>query len=302
MTIEESAPDINNEWRLATPGSDGWARSARPDAADKFFMVSADGHVQEPNDFLETRVDPKWHPRLPGMLSLKDGTEKKLVQVADGFRKPLKVNDIKFEGEDRLRNRSGRTPDDRIAELAADGVDAEILFPNKGLTVWATQDPALSHAMCHAYNEWAWEVFADYNDVLLPIGAIAPGDVDVAIAEIQRCADLGFRWPCAALQAEVRPSRPQRSQLQPPRVRPAVGGDLRGRPTGHVPRVDRTRPAHISQPWRRCHQLRRPLVGADDGADRQHLRVRRRRAVPQPPVRYGRGGHRLGRVGHPGDG
>jgi hypothetical protein len=130
-TIEDSAPDINNEWRLETPGSDGWTRSARPDAADKFFMVSADGHVQEPNDFLETRVDPKWHARLPGMLSPKYGKVKKLVQVADGFRKPLRVNDIRFEGEDRLRNRSGRTPDDRVAELAADVLTRRSSSPTK---------------------------------------------------------------------------------------------------------------------------------------------------------------------------
>jgi hypothetical protein len=126
-------PDINNEWRLETPGDAGWTRSARPGAANKYFMVSADGHVQEPNDRLVARVDPKWHDRLPGMLSVGEGNDKKMVQVADGFRKPLKTHDIKFEGEDRLRNQSGRTPEDRIAQLAADGVDAEILFPNKGL-------------------------------------------------------------------------------------------------------------------------------------------------------------------------
>jgi len=30
-----------NRWRLETPGAD-WPRSARPDAARKYFMVSAD--------------------------------------------------------------------------------------------------------------------------------------------------------------------------------------------------------------------------------------------------------------------
>ena len=34
-------PDVHNVWRLATPGNDGWVRSARPDADDKFFMASA---------------------------------------------------------------------------------------------------------------------------------------------------------------------------------------------------------------------------------------------------------------------
>lgn len=200
MSIEIPAPDINNEWRLASPGDHGWTRSARPDAADKYFIVSADGHVQEPNDFLSARVDPKYHDRLPGMLKIGGGKSKpQMAQVVDGFREPLKIHDIKFDGEDGLRNRSGRQPDDRIADLAADGVDAEILFPNKGLTIWATTDPKLSAAMCQAYNEWAWETFADFNDVLAPMAAIAPGDIDVAIADIERSAELGFRGlalPC----------------------------------------------------------------------------------------------------------
>jgi predicted TIM-barrel fold metal-dependent hydrolase len=201
MTVDVPAPDINNEWRLETPGQEGWTRSARPDAADKFFIVSADSHVQEPNDFLDARVDPKYHDRLPGILFIGAGKGKKrqMAQKVDGFREVLRIRDIKFEGEDRLRNRAGREPEARIADLAADGVDAEILFPNKGLTIWATREAVLSEAMCRAYNDWAWETFADYNDRLVPMAAIAPRNLDVAIAEIQRCADLGFKGlvlPC----------------------------------------------------------------------------------------------------------
>ena len=189
------APDINNEWRLSSPGIDGWTRTARPGADDKYFMVSADGHVQEPNDLWLTRVDSKYAERLPGIV-LTGGQK---FQKTEGFRQPLKLRAIKFEGEDRLRNRSGREPEDRIADLAADGVDAEIMFPNKGLTIWATRDTAFSHAMCRAYNDWAWETFADYNDRLSPMACIAPADVEAATAEIRRCADLGFRGlslPC----------------------------------------------------------------------------------------------------------
>ena len=58
----------------------------------------------------------------------------------------------------------------RIHDLELDGVDAEILFPNKGLVIWATPDPEFSQAMCRTWNEWAWETFADYNDRLCPDG------------------------------------------------------------------------------------------------------------------------------------
>ena len=54
-------PDPNNVWRLETPGHDGWQRTAHADDPNKYFMVSADGHVQEPSDLWRTRMDPKYH-------------------------------------------------------------------------------------------------------------------------------------------------------------------------------------------------------------------------------------------------
>ena len=218
MAITIPEPDVNNVWRLETPGNEGWVRSARPDAEDKFFMCSADGHVQEPSTFLYDRIDPAYHHRLPTIAVTKamdvhgkgakgdgakgDGggatgeagaTEEQFFQKAEGFR-PAKLNWTKpFEGHEKLRNQSGRDPEARLRDLALDGCDAEILFPNKGLSIWATPDADFSHAMCRAYNEWAWEEFADYNDRLAPMACIAPAALDKAIAEIHRCAALGFK-------------------------------------------------------------------------------------------------------------
>jgi len=192
-------PDENNSWRLETPGAPSWERSPAPDSADKYFMVSTDGHVQEPSSLWAERMDRSFHDRLPGIVL---GAKGEKMQKTEGFREPLRLREISFEGEDKLRNRSGYTPEDRLADLAADGVDAEIMFPNKGLTMWATRDSDFSLAMCRAWNDWAWETFGAHNDRLVPMAAIAPGNIDAAIVEIQRCADLGFRGltlPCKPL-------------------------------------------------------------------------------------------------------
>ena len=190
------APDAQNEWRLDTPGNDGWIRSARPDATDKFFMVSADGHVQEPKTFLADRMPEQYHHRLPGVVVDAKGDQH---QKTEGFRQ-AKLNWVKpLEGHEMLRHQSGRNPEARIRDLALDGCDAEILFPNVGLTIWATPDAQFSHAMCKAYNEWVWEEFSEYNDQLIPLACIAPAALDEAIAEIERCAELGFKGlslPC----------------------------------------------------------------------------------------------------------
>ncbi len=187
---EIPAPDENNEWRLDTPGSTGWERSPHPEAADKYFMVSTDGHAQEPPTLWAERIDEKYRDRLPGVIL---GSKGEKYQKTEGFRTPQRLLDTKLEGQDALRNRSGRTPEERLADLAADGTDAEVIFPNKGLTMWATSDPQFSHAMCRVYNDWAWETFGEFNDQLAPMACVAPAALEETIAEIQRCADLGFR-------------------------------------------------------------------------------------------------------------
>src|SRR3954468_11391659 len=48
-TMSEAIVDQNNAWRLESPGATGWQRTARADDPNKFFIVSADCHVQEPN-------------------------------------------------------------------------------------------------------------------------------------------------------------------------------------------------------------------------------------------------------------
>ena len=190
------APDANNAWRLQTDhSSQHWARSPYAGAKNKYFMVSADGHVQEPKDVFKARIAEEYWHRLPGVAVDKKGAQ---FQKTEGFR-PSKINLNKLEGEDALRQASGRSPEARISDLALDGVDAEILFPNLGLTVWATPDAEFSQMMCRAWNEWAWEEFGPYNDRLSPMACIAAADIDGAIAEIQRCAKLGFRGlalPC----------------------------------------------------------------------------------------------------------
>ena len=194
MTKAIPAPDENNAWRLETPGVEGWPRTARPDAPNKFFMVSTDGHVQEPGDLWAMRIDKRFRERLPGVVEVGG----KPYRTTEGMR-PMRLRNIRFDGEDGLRQRAGKTPEERIEDLALDGVDAEILFPNRGLANWATQDAEFAHAMCSVYNDWAWETFADYNDRLSPMACIATANLDLALAEVERCAKLGFRGlslPC----------------------------------------------------------------------------------------------------------
>ena len=187
--------DTHNAWREHTTGCESWSRTARPGDPHKYLVISADCHANEPANLWAERIDPRYRDRVPRVERGKDGT---LFQLTDGFR-PMRLRDVVYEGEDLERNRAGKTPADRLADHARDGIDAEIVFPNKGLTMWATPDPAFSNAMCRVWNDWAWETFGPYNDRLSPMAAVATADLEGALAEIRRVAKMGFRGltlPC----------------------------------------------------------------------------------------------------------
>ena len=182
--------DTANAWRLESPGGAGWRRSARPGAANKFFIVSADCHANEPHDFLSSRIDRKYLERLPRVITDEAGER---WQITEGYR-PIRLRFKQpLEGEDGMRNASGADPKDRLRDMIADGVDAEIIFPNKGLSMWATPDAVFAMAQCRCWNDWAWETFGAYNDRMSPMACLATGDLEGSIAEIERVAKLGFR-------------------------------------------------------------------------------------------------------------
>lgn len=185
-----------NSLRTITPGHQGWGQVATPGAPNKYFMVSADCHVNEPPNLWVDRIEPEFRHRLPRIEVDASGVK---WSVVEGYA-PIKIRDLKLEGEDQERAAAGyRDPELRLKDHERDGIDAEIIFPNRGLQMWATPDAVFSQAMCRVYNTWAWEVFGDYYDRLSPLACIATGDIDGAIAEIYRVARLGFRGlslPC----------------------------------------------------------------------------------------------------------
>jgi predicted TIM-barrel fold metal-dependent hydrolase len=190
--VKINAPNL---WRLETPGHSGWGRTARVDDPRKYFMVSTDSHANEPPDLWETRIDAKYRERVPRIITDKDGVQ---WRYCEGYR-PDKVRVMSFEGEDWVRSKAGADVQQRIADNRADGVDVEIIFPNKGLAMWATPDPVFANAQCRVWNDWAWEQFGRHTDRMLPVAAVATGDLPSALAEIERTAKLGFRalsLPC----------------------------------------------------------------------------------------------------------
>ena len=119
-------------------------------------------------------------------------------RYCEGYR-PDRIRIMSFEGEDWVRSQAGADPEGRIRDNESDGIDAEIIFPNKGLAMWATPDPVFANAQCRVWNDWAWEQFGAWPEKMVPVAAVATGDLDGTLAEIERCAKLGYKaltLPC----------------------------------------------------------------------------------------------------------
>ena len=193
--MNDIAINAENLWRLETPGHEGWTRTARAGDPKKYYMVSTDSHANEPPDLWATRLPQKYRERAPRVVTDENGVQ---WRYCEGYR-PDRIRIMSFEGEDWLRSQAGADPEGRIRDNESDGIDAEIIFPNKGLAMWATPDPVFANAQCRVWNDWAWEQFGAWPEKMVPVAAVATGDLDGTLAEIERCAALGYKaltLPC----------------------------------------------------------------------------------------------------------
>jgi len=235
---DDPARTAHNLWRRETPGEAGWPRSARPGAPNKYFMFSADTHVVEPADYL-AGIEPEYRERTPKLETRPDGTQWLITegnrpQRVRGPNTPASPGSVGAAGsaaafsaldeEDVLRNASGRTIEQRLADHAADGVDAELMFPNRGLLCWATPDPVFAQAMCRQWNRWTHAYCGPHMQGsaprMLPAALIAPGDLAGAMAEIDWAAKNGFRALCLSNSVIYGPKEWGKLEYNDPRFEP----------------------------------------------------------------------------------
>ena len=132
------------------------------------IVISADSHVLEPTGL--------WAERLPA--SLKDAAPKFAEhQVGAGF----------------MHHPGGHDPNARLAEMAADGVHAEILYPTLGLSLFQLDDAQLQQACFRVYNDWMIDYCRAAPERLIGVAAISVYDIDQGVAELERCRKAGLR-------------------------------------------------------------------------------------------------------------
>ncbi|WP_337185650.1 amidohydrolase family protein [Phenylobacterium sp.] len=202
-----------NEWRLETPGVEGWTRTARPSDPNKYFIVSCDNHVNEPFNFFEGRIPEKFNHRLPRIVRDEEGNEwlhtdgrsPNLVKPAKNKTDHLQPQEKyeswevmvpytkRMEQLEEMKTASGRGLEQRLKDAKMDGIDAEIVFPGKGGMGFATRDAEFSLAMTQAYNRFILDYFGSKFGRVNPVALITAQLVDEAVKEVEWAAKNGFK-------------------------------------------------------------------------------------------------------------
>jgi predicted TIM-barrel fold metal-dependent hydrolase len=140
-----------------------YATAEMKKAAEKVpeFIISADGHVDEPADIFDS---------LPS-------------EIRDNIKRPKIMLDTRPKG--------GVDAKIRITDMDLDGLAAEVLYPTFGLGLFA-QEQREQEAAFRVYNDWIADFCKHAPKRLFAVPCLAVYDIDVAIAEMQRCNDMGL--------------------------------------------------------------------------------------------------------------
>ena len=167
--------------------------------ARSYRYVSADSHFESPPDLWTHRVPAKYRDRAPRRIKLSNGMD---AIVEEG--RPLEVSGTnQFAGKspeefspvglDFDNARGAGSPEERLKEQDADGIDAEVLYATEARNT-AIRDRDAFLAIVRAFNDYFIEEFCGLAPDRLIGAAVLPNvGVEEDIAELKRCAELGFK-------------------------------------------------------------------------------------------------------------
>jgi predicted TIM-barrel fold metal-dependent hydrolase len=128
------------------------------------LLFSADSHVIEPEGLWKRELPASLRGRAPELGGRRGGDHPGAMEKTE-----------------------------RVNEMTADGVSGEVIFPTHGLRVLSLEDPDLEEACVRVYNDWLIDYCNVDPDRLIGLAMLTLYNVDSAIAEMERCRDLGFR-------------------------------------------------------------------------------------------------------------
>jgi len=171
----------------------------------RFGLISADSHVvTDRNAFLDRMSKRKFGERIPQVREVETKGQKTDRWVVNG--RPLGsrgvVNCPAVMGDPDRNAYPQRwdevpakafVPIERLKALDADGIDAEVLFPNDPSSFHQYNDADFELACVQAYNDRLVEEWASVSSRFIPQCLVPIAPVSATVAEIKRAVQSGHR-------------------------------------------------------------------------------------------------------------
>jgi predicted TIM-barrel fold metal-dependent hydrolase len=170
-----------------------------------YNVISADSHVVEPPNTWVDNIDPAYRERAPRLVRRGEDDvfwceEVTLIGVGSSSAAGKKSSELRKGGRFETDVfRGAWDPDARLADMARDGVDAEVVYPTMALRMYQLKDKDLLNAILRAYNRWLSGYSGAHPDRIKGIGMVSLHDVAAATAELPEIRRLGLAGVMVAL-------------------------------------------------------------------------------------------------------
>lgn len=149
-------------------------------------VVSADSHIMETEDLWKDRLPSEFKDQAPRLYYDEEGFSH---LEAEGRSLDIPgLNTMLVEGREGMRDVHVR-----LRDLDAEGVDKELIFPQRTLSLVGLQDTGLREACMRAYNEWLSEYCSFAPDRLYGVGILNWWEPDRARDNLQELKGLGYK-------------------------------------------------------------------------------------------------------------
>ncbi|HVU71386.1 MAG TPA: amidohydrolase family protein [Mycobacteriales bacterium] len=154
---------------------------------------SGDSHFLEPDDLWQKNLPDRLAALVPRSEKDADGKWETVHVDGQSFRRKLPSVQAQEFLEASHRPPGARDAAARLADLDAEGIWAEVVFPSLGMWASSFRTPEVLREAMKVSNDWAVDAIMKVSPRLLPTAQVSTLDVTDAVTELQRCAGLGFR-------------------------------------------------------------------------------------------------------------
>ena len=127
---------------------------------------------------------------------------------------PAQPTQVLISADAHVGDSGASGPIGSLGDMAREGVDAQVIFPNIALSGASTREPTeFANVFSRVYNDYVAEVFGVERERFKPAAIIPTDDIEETLEEAERCIKNGFATlflPC------VVPWQPYRLRLWEP--------------------------------------------------------------------------------------